>query len=73
MKYLEDDFELDAFKRSFRQSAAVPVKKKNIFIRAIITLAEMVLAFAAAYILYKGGQYLIDIIKGIPHNSFFGK
>ena len=61
MKYLEDEFDLDEFKKSFVEKNTVIVKKRNIFASFFITVAELILAFIMAYILFRGGQYLIDL------------
>jgi len=60
MKYIEDDFDLAEFKRTFRQKNVVP-ERRNIFMNFVLTVFELALAFVAAYYLFKGGQYLIDM------------
>ena len=61
MKYIEDEFDLDEFRESFRLMRIVPVKNMNIFVKFFLTLAELAVAFTVAYYLYKGGQFLIDL------------
>jgi len=75
MKYIEDDFELKQYKRP--PSIVEPInfsdggeavrfsglpKPLNYIVSALVWLASLALAFAAAYYLYRGGQYLIDMI-----------
>ena len=68
MRYLEDDFDLEAFKKSHyaNQTQSAPVKRGNIFTRFALTIVELALAFATAYVLFRGGQFLIDLFLDIP-------
>jgi len=61
MKFIEDEFDLEEYKRSFNKSRIVPVKRKNIFVSFFLTLVELALAFTVAYFMFRGGQYLIDL------------
>ena len=61
MKYLEDEFDLEEYKRSFSKRQIVPVKHKNVFVSFALTLVELALAFTVAYFLFRGGQYLLDL------------
>jgi len=64
MKFIEDDFDLEKFKKTpgITPEERPSVKKK--FFQAIMTgvvwLVSLALAFVLAYFLFRGGQFLID-------------
>ena len=65
MKYIEDDFDLEEFKKQYGAQPvmdhAPAAATKNKAIDAAITVLLWVLAFLVAYPLFKGGQFLIDL------------
>jgi len=67
MRYIEDDFDLDQFKRSFRQKFIVEVSPGNKILNGVVSaavwLASLAVAFVLAYFLFRGGQYLIDLVR----------
>ena len=93
MKYIEDDFEFNQYKKpaaaktggkktaDFGGGKSIDIvdgmivdsggetarfsklpKPLGFIVSGLVWLASLALAFAAAYYLYRGGQYLIDLI-----------
>jgi len=62
MKFIEDDFELDEFKKEFKIKFIIQVSPGKKALNVIVTILIWLLAFLVAYPLFKGGQYLIDLI-----------
>jgi len=66
MKFIEDDFDLDKFKRSFQQKEVAETAPKKNFTKAAVSvllwLLSLILAFITAYLLFRAGQYLIDML-----------
>ena len=63
MKFIEDDFELEDIKKTYRATPAVKATPKSTFVSVAETILTWILALLVAYPLYRGGQYLIDLIR----------
>jgi len=61
MNFIEDDFDLEEYKKTFAQKIAVEAAPKGGLISALVSVFLWILAFLVAYPLFRGGQYLIDL------------
>ena len=61
MKFTEDDFDLDEYKKKFNNKNIINVSPKNKALNILVSILVWVLAFLVAYPLFMGGQYLIDL------------
>ena len=61
MKFTEDDFDLDEYKKELSSKNIIKTTPKNKAINFLISALAWVLAFLVAYPLFMGGQYLIDL------------
>ena len=61
MKFIEDDFDLEEFQKSFADKNTVSSVPKNRLFNIAVMILLWLLAFFVAYPLYIGGQYIIDL------------
>jgi len=61
MKYIEDDFDLEEYKKSLHKNISVETEPKKHAVNILVSVLMWVLAFLVAYPLFRGGQYLIDL------------
>ena len=65
MKFIEDDFDLEIFKKTTVITPDERPTVKHKLLQAVLTgvvwLVSLALAFVLAYFLFRGGQYLIDL------------
>ena len=68
MNFEEDSFDLDEFNRQceLRCSAQMQMKarySKNKILNIFVTVSIYILAFISAYLLFIGGQYIINLFR----------
>ena len=63
MKYIEDDFDLEEFKKSYMSKIIIRIAPKHKILNIIINILIWVIALLVAIPLYRGGQYLIDLVS----------